>query len=591
MARIILDSRADIVCIQEVQVDADAPNYIGADIGPKSRKSLQLLYACICALGHFEARWLGAVSGVNARKSGATRLSGTDKKKRSSMRDAYAFFWQGNPKSDNDDGFDEIRMIGDPDILLSEGFSLARRPGIATFLLRSGAACFPVNIISWHAPTTDTAQAINLLATFPEIGGTRYAQDEASAQIPLPEIDTIMLGDFNSNMEDDDARTVYRNLADNYQLGVGDFGTYAALTTYSTRSPVGDVIRNVSAFDNIFLLKKSFSFNPQLLLVAQGGAVIDFIGDKARTINDSEFQVLLLSPGTDVPGEESDDGDSMEEGDGAGAIELGEIMDLDEDDGGGAMDLDDPLHDLEEEAVDEGETSERLRIVFKRGKKNQHAVDGISDHLPVRSDFTWRSGATPSFSIAPTKSGCDSLYHAVFGTLDQARGMYVDSRAVANREEFIQKIYQLKDQFPAAGALRSSLLASVSIHFGNYGRMTVVAGSVHELLAKLRANPDLNPFQKDDNWEKCGWTSRDKSAFTRGFGNYLKILKANSWHYRYDLELLAWVYNIRIVAWVTTGQEVAAGKIPNSVTLNESGQGDRNIQVFCTLRQFFRWQS
>jgi hypothetical protein len=76
IADIILNSQADIVCIQELMIGRGVIGEVGADI---SQGSFDIIMSILGALAMLDeaAQWWGTVSGVNSH-----------------VRDAYAFLWK-----------------------------------------------------------------------------------------------------------------------------------------------------------------------------------------------------------------------------------------------------------------------------------------------------------------------------------------------------------------------------------------------------------------------------------------------------------------------------------------------------------------
>lgn len=373
---IILNGQIDIFCIQEIQVGIG----IGVKIGDAiSATSLAAVQALVDDLNSIDSGGVWQVS-----------ISGADKSKGTSMRDAYGFIWKGLPSRSgfrHDEPLDGITLIGGPDILNHYRFP-GRRPGMATFNLIAGAETVPVNIVSYHALTPTNILYGNIngkrvpgagmgvmsLAYLDEIGGCMpkgngYNWDNIVDVKPLPNIDTIVLGDFNYSMTASCASVVYHNLITNYQVCIGSL-TSPVLTTYS--SDAMQALRLTSAYDNIFVLKPHKTFVPALTF--SRGDVHDFIKEEAEAV--------------------------------------GSVID-----------------------VTQFATEMAWFMVFNTLYRRQHAKMGLSDHLPVWAEFTLGTSRSVSsssiLSTSPYQNNC--LFHAAFGA-PGTTGVYFDANAQARRQ-------------------------------------------------------------------------------------------------------------------------------------------------------------
>lgn len=292
MAAIIVGVlQPDIVCIQEIQPGPNVFATIGAPISPAIDAALEDLLGKLDAAEPL-AGWQLAVSGVNSARS-------------VSMCDAYAFFWKatpGNSPLSHADAPPLIVMLQLPEILRQPGGDKfpGRRPGMIPFEITSEPNAPPVvlNVISWHAATPCNAygkakngpssgRALMALATLTEIGGTLrrdksggWGDYEWIDGQPLPDVDTIFLGDCNFSMSASKADVVYRNLTTNYTPCVSTF-TNIVNTTYSA-DPTKP-FSSVSSYDNIFLLNARQGFSPAVTFTGASGAY-DFIAAEARRL-------------------------------------------------------------------------------------------------------------------------------------------------------------------------------------------------------------------------------------------------------------------------------------------------------------------
>lgn len=428
IAEIILASQADMVCIQEVMIGDGVTGEVGA---PISAASIALINLLITALqsGDPGAGWAGAVSGVDSGVS-------------DHMRDAHAFFWKtvpGKTKFQHGDPIDGIELLIEPVILRQEGKDAfpGRRPGMAMLGITAGKDWFPVNIISYHAPTpcnrfskgVGSGYGINALATLPEIGGgmqvgTGWSWSYQDSGVPLPQIDTIVAGDFNFSMDQTWAQWTYTNLLTNYQACVSDPG-HVVYTTYGPDA--SQVFRLVSAYDNIFALKPHDGFTPALTYAKSSGS-IDFI------LADSQ----LLGAAT-------------------GIVSFG--------------------------------TDAAWYVIHKDLYNRQHAAVGLSDHLPVWADFTIGVASASAANILPTAGANNNcLFHAIYGAL--TNGFYVDATAAQRRANLATILtgYGTAAAFPTGANLtgvRNAILSSMINDFDGFP----AALTILQLLLANNNNP------------------------------------------------------------------------------------------------------
>jgi hypothetical protein len=283
IATIIIASQADIVCIQELMVGPGVAGRVGA---PISGRSLGVIQGLVLALQQLDpgAGWMGLCSGVDSGFA-------------DHMRDAHAFLWQATPAKaalPRAGAPDAIVMLTGPVILRQPGVDSfpGRRPALLVVNVLAGTTATLVNVISYHAPTpcdrfskgVGSGYGINALPTLPEIGGGRWRVVSREwvyepSVTPLPQVDTLVLGDFNYSMDDGWAESMYKNLLTNYEACVSD-PEDVQLTTYAPDAT--QAMRRISAYDNIFVLRGHSEFAPSLTFWARG--VIDFIAQDARQL-------------------------------------------------------------------------------------------------------------------------------------------------------------------------------------------------------------------------------------------------------------------------------------------------------------------
>ncbi len=466
---IILNSNADVVCIQEVQCGPYCPRELGANID-FSISWLLIMIRMKLAAGDPGAGWDSDVSGVNLAMTG-------------SMRDAYAFFWKKTPKSSkyaHSDPVNQIEKISSPVILRtpkSRSFP-GRRPGMFSINVITAKSVTPVNIVSYHALTPcnkfkaskGAGLGINKLAEFLEIGGEivlRQAGYPLKPLNPLPQMDTIVLGDFNYCMTKSLATEVYKNLLTNYQPCINDPSEEEQRKTTYSADP-SEPFKESSAYDNIFVLKKHDKFTPSLVFNDSTG-VIDFIRDEAEKL-----------------------------GQAAG--------------------------------IQYWPTETAWYVIYKDTYKDQHAKYGLSDHLPVWSDFTVNDGSssTTSSNILPTSGDNNNcLFHAVFGVLNPFTGMYVDGNARQNRTNLADALatYNAGNPFPNLN-VQQAVLRAMYVSYEGY---TEVTDKLAELIA---SDGGINPFAQD-------W-------FANYYIGYLFGMRIGRMMYVEEVELVAMHWNITI---------------------------------------------
>lgn len=292
IADIIVDElNPDVVCLQEIQIGSQAGLYIDNPISPSIITQLDSLLAKLQTRQGL-ANWQYCISGTNS----------SDRAK--SMTDAYAFYWKVTPSQQSHvDAPHAITLLQGPTILRQEGGDHfpGRRPGLITLDVtrEPSEAPVPFNLISWHAAVpcntwgktttlkkgVSSGRAINALATLTDIGGGIQYKSPGSRDdyqfvnaYPLPNIDTLIVGDFNFSMAARDSDFVYKNLTTNYTPCVSTFDN-VVLTTYSP-DPDKPFVGS-SSYDNIFILKPHAGLQPGLSFSGNSGAY-NFIAEAAR---------------------------------------------------------------------------------------------------------------------------------------------------------------------------------------------------------------------------------------------------------------------------------------------------------------------
>jgi hypothetical protein len=354
---------------------------VGDPISQGSRDIVAGLGDALAALDP-KAGWQWAVSGVNSGVS-------------DQGREAYAFVWKATPAGSvvpSKDPVGAIALISEPVILPqppTDDFP-GRRPAMIAALVTTKTAVTPVNIISYHAPPpcnqfskgAGSGYGINALATLPEVGGGLQgaltgAWVYRDGTTPLPRVATIVLGDFNFTMDDDAAggALTYRNLLTNYQGCVSTPGAVQK-TTYAPDAT--HTLELGSAEDNIFLLKKHESFTPTLATTDSG--VIDFIQAQSKILGEP---IGFHDAGTGThPG---------------------------------------------------------WYVIHRDRDQRQHAVRGLSEHLPVWAEFTVADNDKTAAHIRPTCAAHNnSLIHAMFGA--DNGGVFIDATAAQRRLKLVTSL-------------------------------------------------------------------------------------------------------------------------------------------------------
>jgi len=300
IAKTILESRADIVCIQELMCGDQNFNVGDPIIGaPISAACIQRFNSIIQDLHHLDApaNWDSRITGRNAGQS------------LTHSADAYGFLWKRAPVLSQPNFRHGLpatpaTTIGltaappaappnNPGILNVANFP-NRRPGQLRLTIDWVApggmgVVLNLSLISFHATTPTNVYKVFVRANPP--GGRVVFNSQPAAgtaiqwlgRIPevapvppaLPAVNTIILGDFNYELSAA-RRNPYTSLTDNgYVMGIINPVTK---TTY--RPNGADPDRFVSSYDNIFHI------GPNLQLVAGSGQNIDFIRDQSlRLIN------------------------------------------------------------------------------------------------------------------------------------------------------------------------------------------------------------------------------------------------------------------------------------------------------------------
>lgn len=404
---IVVNSKADVVCLQEIQIGDNVALQIGAPISQASVNSVNML--------------LNALMVADPGGAWRCEVTGADSGSQTHMRDAYAFLWKQQPvnsKCAHAEPPNQIDVLSEAVILRQvpkDNFP-GRRPGMLTMNVRSGATTVPLNIVSYHAQTPvnkfskdgdGAGYGIDNLATLPEVGGGRWYSTGWTKTFkdnvtPLPEIDTVVLGDFNCSMGfSAPVNDAYHNLLTNYQGCISTLNNIVK-TTYGA-SPA-DALRLVSAYDNIFALRPRATFTPALTF--SSADCIDFIQLAAKELGDA----LNIKFGTEAA----------------------------------------------------------WYVVYLDKYKKQHATDGLSDHLPVWAEFTIGAGNAAAQRILPTSgANNNSLLHAVYGTPDAQTGRYIDAQAGAKRAVIANALSGYLAQKAIPANVRAPILSSMLVEWAN----------------------------------------------------------------------------------------------------------------------------
>lgn len=418
------------------------------------------------------SNWQSSVSGLNSGRSHSS--SG-----KSRMRDGYAFIWKASPSKSksilrHEDPVVEISIRDNVTILRQEQPDQfpGRRPGRLTFFVTAGEICVPVNIISWHAPTSvntwdmsdiSAGNAINKLASLREIGGGMYRGGKGEDNfVPrytkLPEIDTILLGDFNYRFQDlkgeqKEAHSVYKNLLDNYEACVGGPDQIVKTTYAASYKNMKGV---VSDYDKIFLLKdhsgeSNDPFKASLKFIPSTPQSINFLSTFYEKIEP-------IGQGQNPPGNVFVDAYGV-------IFTSGGEVDLEGQQAGTGSE--DAISEANENQLeDEIEQCPALwHQVRSEVYKKQYGCRGVSDHMPVVADFEICSGDNIAANACYT-SGRDNncLLHAMLGNLTD--GVCADQNAEQNRSDIIEALRNLMAPNHAGWqTLRQPLLAAMISYF------------------------------------------------------------------------------------------------------------------------------
>ena len=307
-----------------------------------------------------------------------------------------------------------------------------------------------------------------------------------------------MLGDFNFTMDDKFAPQIYHNLLTNY-TGCISRPDNVNKTTYETTGTRAFGL--ISAYDNIFVLNGHSGFTPALKPV--DARVIDFIK--------------------------------------AAATELGPAI---------------GFHD------DETGIIAAWYVIHQDQYKNQHAIRGISDHLPVWTEFEV-DGSTDQTArhILPT-SGADNncLFHALYGA--ETGGILIDAQAADRRNQLGQALegYRNGAAFPSA-AVRTAVLQAM---INEYDSNPLALDVLRPLLDNL-----VNPFLSGD--------------FIALYNNYLGTLAKGRMIWVGEAALVAILGGFSINLYVMDRGQY------RFQTLNEGAPNSRDI--FHQSLHFARWQS
>lgn len=408
LAQIMLESQADVICIQEVQIGRDTPPLIGAPVSKDILVELMILVKYLHAMDPL-AEWALQLSPIN----------NSDVAK--SMRDAYVFIWKTRPsksKTAHDTPVVAIDMLMNPVILRQPGSDHfpGRRPGMMVFSVtgKAGDRPIPLNVVSWHAATpcntiakggkVSSGCAIIELATLPEIGGelSRVSGREY-VLVPcneLPETDTIVLGDFNYSFAESGALTAYANLLKNYIPCVCNPDRIIP-TTYST-DPLKPFVGS-SSYDNIYSLPSNRDFESGIVF-AKNSHVFNFIAEQAIALGDASGLKYF------------------------------------------ARDV-------------------AWYLIFIDKYKKQYSESGLSDHLPVWADFKVGGGNTANPRIQPTNGDNNNcLFHATYGAPGDW-GLYTDAEAADHRTALATWVAARTSA--NLGPARNDLIAAMIAQFQN----------------------------------------------------------------------------------------------------------------------------
>ncbi|MFT4664157.1 MAG: hypothetical protein ACI9XB_001100 [Gammaproteobacteria bacterium] len=444
IAQIIYNSQTDIACIQEVQCGTTCPFTLGAKI---SQAIINILVGIKDRLNTLEGKeeWSFEVSGVNSDEHGH-------------MRDAYAFFWKNYPiltKNPHADAVFQIQSINAPEILTDVDSFPGRRPGLFTVNVSdiSNGSITPVNIISYHSlipcniygtyKSPASGKGTDKLSNFAQVGGgslisrgsgpNRWSYN-ANGGAPLPQMDTIVLGDFNYDMSKGltskpSVNQIYQNFSTNYRPCINELGAVQRTTTYS--SDPTRPLAGASAYDNIFVLKNHPNFKAALTF-SKNSDVIDFIKAEARTLG--QLASITYYP-----------------------------------------------------------TETAWYVIYKTVYKSQYSKSGISDHLPVWAEFDIApgSGTTTSARIKPTSFlNYDELFHAVFGVFTTLFKWYYDANAATHRNAVATYLKKFDSTHPFSPPIRKAVITTMLTLYGDDIAIS--------LILKLLLAYDDDPFKSSD---------------------------------------------------------------------------------------------
>lgn len=259
IAKTILENNVDIVCIQGLMHGHKIDTKIGT---PITKESIDILENIRQELKSQDsnATWEKEYTGRNAGRSKS--FSGTKY-----LADAYGFLWKKKSSS-----IIEIKLNTEPyimpmkiekpandeepandeDLMKDENFP-NRRPCMIIFDVSYKNSSKTINIISFHATTpsdcmTDdnyrpaAGKAISKLIEFDEITGDDNIKKS-----------TIILGNFNYDLSQENANKAYRNIRRYYKMRIGAIGEGNDIkTTYSFNPCNKGDERFESSYDNIF---------------------------------------------------------------------------------------------------------------------------------------------------------------------------------------------------------------------------------------------------------------------------------------------------------------------------------------------------
>lgn len=483
--QVFTTAQADVICIQEVQCGFRGRLPIGS---PVWQTSLDIInnFCTMLNAADAGAKWCSSVSGIDSGSSIA-------------MRDAYAFLVNLSPstsKSGHADPVDALQLVEPASILQQQKERDAfpgRRPGMITCNVITGKVITPVNIISIHANTPcnsfdGAGDSINSLATLSEVGGGRVTYNNFSRTYSyvddtstLPYIDTIVLGDFNYSTTANWAQLIYSNLTTNYLPCVNTPGSASVNTTYSA-DPTRP-FSGTSAYDNIFVLRDHGKFKAGITFTGNK-MVIDFIASAAKAfaaVSDIKYYAA--------------------------------------------------------EAC--------WYVVYLDLYKNQHCVNGISDHLPVCADFAIGSGSSGSTAtrILPTSGDSNNcLFHAIFGALNAA-GFYACANAQQLRTALHASLTACNNNnaFPNQSVAAGIIGAMINYYEGEDNILPLL----YDILNGIQQN-NLNPFSAG-NYPYNGYSLDNFRFFYLTYVD--SLLAAQRMLYSEEVEAVAYYNNTQVTLY------------------------------------------